>query len=48
MEGAELMPPSLVSYSGQLAMNTYDGAVAIANMLPELPVNPTSRFLASA
>jgi len=40
MEGAELMPPSLVSYSGQFAMNAYDGAVAIANMLPELPLDP--------
>ncbi len=40
MESAELMPPSLASYGGQLAMNALDGAVALTNLLPEVPVNP--------
>ena len=40
MEGAELMPPSLVSFGGQLAMSAYDSAVALTTMLPELPVEP--------
>ncbi|HLX36975.1 MAG TPA: wax ester/triacylglycerol synthase family O-acyltransferase, partial [Candidatus Binataceae bacterium] len=40
MEGAELTPPSMASYGGALAMNTYDAAVAIANMVPEIPLMP--------
>ena len=40
MEGAELIPPSLASYGGQLAMSALDAAVAMTNLLPELPQNP--------
>jgi len=40
MEGAELTPLGLASYGGQLTMNALDGAVALSNLLPDLPVNP--------
>jgi diacylglycerol O-acyltransferase / wax synthase len=40
MEAAELIPPSVASYTGQLAMSALDAAVAMTNLLPELPQNP--------
>jgi diacylglycerol O-acyltransferase len=40
MEASELIPPGLVSYGGQLAMNALDGAIALAGLIPELPVDP--------
>jgi len=42
MQSMELIPPSFASYMGQLAMNALDGAVALADLLPEAPVNPSS------
>jgi diacylglycerol O-acyltransferase len=40
IETTELIPPSLASYGGQLAMNALDGVIALSGLIPELPVDP--------
>jgi hypothetical protein len=40
METTELIPPSLASYGGQLAMNALDGVIALSGLIPTLTVDP--------